>query len=127
MYTLGTSSSNFRLPDGKELTQFFTVKIFLVRIMSLRKRVYASWVIYRKHCMSCDFLLFPLVSRIRIEVAQPVSSASTFQFPLLFRLTCYNMRLYLFVQISYCLICPNIVYIFTEWLNERLRNMKLQS
>ncbi|EGI62365.1 hypothetical protein G5I_09361 [Acromyrmex echinatior] len=24
MYTLGTSSSNFRLPDGKELTQFFT-------------------------------------------------------------------------------------------------------
>ena len=48
MYTLGTSSSNFRLPDGKELTQFFTVKIFLVRIMSLRKRVYASWIIYRK-------------------------------------------------------------------------------
>lgn len=31
MYKLGTSSSNFRSPDGKELTRFFTVEMFLFR------------------------------------------------------------------------------------------------
>lgn len=74
MYTLGTSSSNFRSLDGKELTRFFTVEIFLFReITSLQTRVYASWVIRRKlHELRffCFFRLFLVYSRVLIRASK---------------------------------------------------------
>lgn len=71
MYKLGTSSSNFRSPDGKELTRFFTVEMFLFREHNIfaRLRIMDNRKLHELRFF-CFFRLFLVYSRVLIRASK---------------------------------------------------------